>query len=192
MKKQNILLVAAINEEMPQVSDTDDVHFERLITKVGKVQAAVTLAKYLSLNVQDIDAILNIGTSGAKPNDNLNVGDIVICTTFEDRDMKPLAQYGTIFEAAPASSGIPFFDQLKSRSRICLCNTGDTFVTSGHFDGDVCDMEGFALAQTATAFDKPMMSVKYVSDIIGSNSVEVWAEMLAKAQTALSDFISRK
>ncbi len=177
---------------MPQVSDTEDVHFEQLITKVGKVQAAVTLAKYLSLNAQDIDAILNIGTAGAKPNDNLNVGAIVICTNFEDRDMKPLAQYGTIFEAAPTSSGIPFFDQLKSRSRVCLCNTGDTFVTSGHFDGDVCDMEGFALAQTATAFDKPMMSVKYVSDIIGSNSVEVWAEMLAKAQSALSDFISRK
>lgn len=99
MKKQNILLVAAINEEMPQVYDTDDIHFERLITKVGKVQAAVTLAKYLSLNAQSIDAILNIGTSGAKPNDNLNVGDIVVCTSFEDRDMKPLAQYGTIFEA---------------------------------------------------------------------------------------------
>ncbi len=177
---------------MPQVNDTEDVHFERLITKVGKVQAAVTLAKYLSINEKNIDAILNIGTSGAKPNDNINVGDIVVCTTFEDRDMKPLAQYGTIFEATPLSSGVTFFDQLKSRSRICLCNTGDTFVTSGHFDGDVCDMEGFALAQTATAFDKPMMSVKFVSDIIGSNSVEVWAEMLAKAQTALSDFISHK
>lgn len=190
MKKQNILLVAAINEEMPQVNDTNAIHFERLITKVGKVQAAVSLAKYLSINGKDIDAILNVGTSGAKPNDNLHVGDIVVCTSFEDRDMKPLAQYGTIFEATPTSSGIPFFDILKSHSRICLCNTGDTFVTSGDFDGDVCDMEGFALAQTASAFEKPMMSVKYVSDIIGSNSVEVWAEMLAKAQVALTDFIS--
>ena len=45
---QNILLVAAIEQEMPKVSDSPTLHFDQLITKVGKVQAAVTLAKHLS------------------------------------------------------------------------------------------------------------------------------------------------
>ena len=104
--------------------------------------------------------------------------------------MKPLAKYGTIFKATPDSHGIPLFETMKRNARQCLCNTGDTFVTTGHFDGDVCDMEAFALAQTATAFCKPMMSVKYISDIIGSNSVEAWEVMLTKAQNALSMFLS--
>lgn len=186
----HILIIAALAEEMPTITLQGASH-EILITKVGKVQASVSLAKRLAKHdAQRIDAILNVGTAGAKPDDGLNMGDIVACNTFIDRDMLQLAQYGTIYKATTEGKSVNLFDNFMARCRVGICNTGDTFVTNGHFDGDVCDMEAFALAQMANAFEIPFLAVKYVSDIVGSNSVESWEAMLANARKKLGDFLS--
>ena len=186
----HILIIAALEEEMPTIA-MQGASYETLITRVGKVQASVSLAKRLAKQeAPHIDAILNVGTAGAKPNDGLSMGDLVACNTFIDRDMLQLAQYGTTYKTTTDGKGIKLFDNLMARCRVGICNTGDTFVTNGHFDGDVCDMEAFALAQMANAFDIPFLAVKFVSDIVGNNSVESWEAMLAHARKKLGDSLS--
>ncbi len=186
----HILIIAALKEEMPTIR-LQNASFETLITNVGKVQASVSLAKRLARpDAPHVDAILNIGTAGAKPNDGLKMGDIVACNTFIDRDMLKLAQYGTTYKSTAKANGIILFDKLMAKCKTGICNTGDSFVTDGHFDGDVCDMEAFAMAQMANAFDIPFMAIKFVSDIVGNNSVESWEAMLAHARNALGRLLS--
>lgn len=188
----HILIAAALREEMPTIQ-MQGASYETLITSVGKVQASVSLAKRLAKpRAPHIDAILNIGTAGAKPNDGLTIGDIVACNTFIDRDMLKLAQYGTTYKSITKQNGISLFNKLIAKCKNGVCNTGDSFVTDGHFDGDVCDMEAFAMAQMANAFDIPLLAIKFVSDIVGSNSVESWEAMLAHARNALSRLLSEE
>lgn len=60
---------------------------------------------------------------------------------------------------------------------------GDTFLTElSDVSGDVVDMEAYAQALVCRAKNVPFISVKYVTDIIGQNSVKHWENKLADAR----------
>ena len=73
-----------------------------------------------------------------------------------------------------------------------VCNTGDTFLTElSDVKGDVVDMEAFAQAFVCRAKKVPFIAVKYVTDIIGQNSVKHWEDKLADARKELGEFFEK-
>ena len=71
------------------------------------------------------------------------------------------------------------------------CNAGDSFLTElTHVSGDVVDMEAYAQAFVCRAKEIPFISVKYVTDIIGQNSVKHWEDKLADARQGLSNYLN--
>ena len=54
--------------------------------------------------------------------------------------------------------------------------------------GDVVDMEAYAQAWVCRTKNTPFIAVKYVTDIIGQNSVKHWEDKLADARKGLGAF----
>lgn len=59
-----------------------------------------------------------------------------------------------------------------------------------HVSGDVVDMEAYAQAFVCRSKEIPFISVKYVTDIIGQNSVKHWEDKLADARQGLSHYFN--
>ena len=71
-----------------------------------------------------------------------------------------------------------------------IINTGDNFVTSAEEDlgCDAVDMESFAVAWVCKQTAKPFLAVKYVTDVLGQNSISAWEEKLEHARIALQNY----
>jgi adenosylhomocysteine nucleosidase len=168
---RKILVTYAVAGERVAI-DWPDCRIEYLQTGIGKVKSAFHLAE--AINEYCPDIVLNIGTAGTVSH---NLGDIFVCRRFVDRDMMPLRDLGLEYE-------------IKSSDDSATCNTGDSFMTDteGAVDGDVFDMESYAQAYVCREKSVPFISVKYVTDIIGRNSVKHWEDKLADARAALTLF----
>ena len=59
-----------------------------------------------------------------------------------------------------------------------------------HFNGDVVDMEAFAQAMVCKEMNVDFVSVKYITDIIGQNSGQIWLDKLRDAREALKEFFA--
>ena len=150
----------------------------------------VKSAYYVSevLNQAKPDLVINVGTAGSI---DCQVGDILVCRHFIDRDMQKLADMGLEYEIDSSA--------LLAEKGYCMhwagegiCNTGDTFLTElSDVKGDVVDMEAFAQAFVCRAKNVPFIAVKYVTDIIGQNSVKHWEDKLADARKGLGEFFEQ-
>lgn len=182
----NIVIAHALNEECGNiVLQGHEVRFCQ--TGIGKVQAALAVENAL-LNSKP-DLVINLGSSGALHH---AVGDILLCSRFIDRDMKKVAIPGVCdeldFTAALTSSG-----WLVGHTLGHTVSTGDSFVTSeADVDPsvDVVDMEAFAIAAACQRHDIPFLSVKFVTDTVGKNSLEAWNEKLEHAKQGLEVFMN--
>lgn len=182
----NILLAHALEEECGNiVLQGHDYRFCQ--TGIGKVQAALAIENAL-LDTRP-ELVINLGSAGALHH---NVGELLLCTRFIDRDMKRVAIPGVCDE-------LDFTSSLKDSGWFAgytlghTVSTGDSFVTSeADLDPsvDVVDMEAFAIAAACHRHNVPFLSVKYVTDIVGKNSVEAWAEKLAHAKQGLEAFMN--
>lgn len=178
-----ILVTYAFDEEfLPFEIQGTELTF--LKTGMGKVLSAFNLTKALCKN--DYDLVLNVGTAGTL---NHNVGDIFVCHRFVDRDMEKIELPKVCSDISfPEKIGIKLIDDY---SNIGVCNTGDSFVTKvGNFTGDVIDMEAFAQAHVCKELNVNFVSVKYVTDVIGQNSGQIWLDKLRDAREALKEFFS--
>lgn len=183
---ERILLVCAIRDELPtwQPADAEVIP---VLTGVGKANAAMALTE--AIMQHHPTAIVNAGTAGTLQH---AVGDILVCRHFIDRDLQPLTIHGLVTELT-TTSPFPFRSQTNGQSTDAdfIAATGDSFVTdTRHAVGDVVDMESFAEASVCTHFGLPFVAVKYVTDVIGRNSVAVWEEKLAHAREALTNFLT--
>lgn len=186
-----ILVTYAVQGEFTELKFSgligeDEVQIGYLRTGVGKVKSAFYLAE--AINRAQPDLVVNVGTAGTVGH---RVGDIFVCRHFIDRDMQKLTDLGMEYEIDSAG--------LLAEKGYCLhwqgegvCNTGDTFLTElSDVQGDVVDMEAYAQALVCRAKEVPFISVKYVTDIIGQNSVKHWEDKLADARKALGEFFER-
>lgn len=181
-----ILLAHALEEECGNiVLQGHDSLF--CTTGIGKVQAALSIEKALLETKPDL--VINLGSAGALHHE---IGDILLCSRFIDRDMKKVAIPGVCdeldFTTALTSTGW-FVGQPLGHT----VSTGDSFVTSEvdvDLSVDVVDMEAFAIAAACHRHGIPFLSVKFVTDIVGKNSVEAWAEKLAHAKLGLEAFMN--
>ncbi len=159
-----------------------DITFLR--TGMGKVLSAFNLTKALCEDKYDL--VVNVGTAGTL---NHNVGDIFVCHRFVDRDLEKIVLPHVCSDISfPEKVGLDVIDRY---GKVGVSNTGDSFVTEvGDFTGDVIDMEAFAQAQVCKLMDVNFVAVKYITDIIGQNSREVWLDKLRDAREALKEFFA--
>ncbi|MBN2166148.1 MAG: cupin domain-containing protein [Marinilabiliaceae bacterium] len=178
----NVLIVYAVKEELIELS-MPNCRFNYCCTGVGKVSAALAAEKSIVMFKPDI--VLNIGTAGSV---NFPVGTIHLCRKYIDRDMEKLHKFGVPYQEdfTAEIEALPFF---KGWNFDSICNTGDSFLTKADGTGDIFDMESFAVARVCRKHKIPFVGIKYVTDIIGQNSVKHWEEKLAEAQAGLQMFM---
>lgn len=181
MKK--VLLVHALNQEKIEITKAGYTFYD-CITGVGKVNAAIAVQQAIYLHQPS--CVLNVGTCGSLQHE---IGSIHTCNHFVDRDMEKLVEFGLNCRhnfSEEVKVCAPFHHwQFHS-----ICNTGDAFLTTSDGTGDIFDMEAFAIAQVCKTLQIPFVSIKYVTDIIGQNSVKQWEDKLNDARTALEKYVN--
>lgn len=179
-----ILVTYAVQGEFAEIKWADvEVYYVR--TGIGKAKAAFRTADAIQQVQPDI--VINMGTAGTI---NHQVGDVFVCRHFIDRDMQNLAGLGLDYKL-DSSALLEARGFCKHWTESATCNTGDSFLTElTHIEGDVVDMEAYAEALVCDGKQIPFISVKYVSDVIGQNSVKHWEDKLADARAGLSHFFN--
>lgn len=186
-----ILVTYAVQGEFtelkfPGLIGEEEVHVGYLRTGVGKVKSAYYLTEVINQGQPDL--VINVGTAGSI---DRQVGDILVCRHFIDRDMEKLANLGVDYEI-DSSDLLAEKGYCMHWAREGVCNTGDTFLTElSDVKGDVVDMEAFAQAFVCRAKKVPFIAVKYVTNIIGQNSVKHWEDKLADARRELGEFFEK-
>lgn len=142
-----------------------------LLTGVGKVNAAAKLSAVLARTT--VEVIINLGFAGATP--PYESGDVVLVksATYHDFDLSLFGYQKGQVPGCPS-----FYESDETWSLLALKNipdlktgtlyTGDVFMTTPRDEACLVDMEGTSLFQTAYLFNVPMLVIKVVSDIIGS------------------------
>ncbi|MEG0464103.1 nucleosidase [Bacteroides sp.] len=179
-----ILVTNAVQGEFTEIKWPDaELYYVR--TGIGKVKAAYHLSE--AINQVHPDLVINLGTAGTV---NHRVGDIFVCRRFVDRDMRKLTDLGMEWQidSSPLLAEKGYCTDWTEEG---TCNTGDGFLTElTHVEGDVIDMEAYAEAFVCRAKEVPFISVKYVTDVVGQNSVKHWEDKLADAREGLSHFFN--
>ena len=183
MKK--ILITYALEKEKGEIQ-MQNCNVSFCCTGIGKVSTAIHV--YKAVLKEKPDLVINIGSGGAL---NRQLGDILICPSFIDRDLAKISFLGVTclldFKEELKAAGI-----LKNHELNTTVSTGDTFQTSENesgTDGDVFDMEAYAGAQVCKEVGVPYISIKYITDIIGQNSIKHWEDKLLEAREKLAEFI---
>jgi adenosylhomocysteine nucleosidase len=184
---ERILIVMALPQESRGRLEAAGAHL--LYTGVGKVNAAATLARRLAeLRCADAspERVINMGTAGSR---RVAAHSLVACNRFRQRDMDVsglgFPRGATPFDPAPAVLEFPVvFTQLPQLE----CSTADSFATHLHdVDGDVVDMEAFALARVCFGERLPFGCVKYVTDGADADSATHWEAALDAASRGFAD-----
>ncbi|MBR1416136.1 MAG: nucleosidase [Prevotella sp.] len=192
MKK--LILAFALQEEVVPAA-FEGWEIITVVTGVSKPYASARLAHAIVAHKPDL--VINVGSAGAGKHaePRAHVGDIFVCDRFVDRDLEH-QQFTSVSPQLCTTS--PFTQGFSSRLAACgglvertfTTNTGDDFVTEhAAYTGQVVDMEAFAEALLCQTFGVPFFAVKYVTDIIGENSMQIWEERLAAARAALTDYL---
>jgi len=166
-----ILLIAAMESEMKEIILQPHPQIKMVQTGVGKVNASSVLSR--ELTKESFDLILNLGLAGAtKP---FTPGDFVLIkdATYHDFDLTMFGYQKGQVPGYPAKfqSNQLWMNKIEKEVKglkIGSLYTGDCFMTKGFHDHMVFDMEGAALYQVAYAYQVPIVSLKVISDIVGS------------------------
>ncbi len=181
MKNPKALIVMALPQESR--GQMEQAGAAVLYTGVGKVNAAASLARRLAelRGAGETPArVVNLGTAGSR---SVRAHTLVACNRFSQRDMDVsglgFARGVTPFDPAPAVLEFPpLFNHLPQLA----CSTADSFATHLHeIDGDVVDMEAFALARVCVGERVPFACAKYVTDGADSDSAAHWEAALDAA-----------
>jgi adenosylhomocysteine nucleosidase len=187
MPHQNVLIVMALPQESRGLLEQAGAAV--LYTGVGKVNAAATLARRLAelrVTGDPRPLVVNMGTAGSR---TLAAHTLVACHRFSQRDMDVsglgFAPGVTPFDDTPALIEFPpALPALPQKH----CSTADSFATHLHdVDGDVVDMEAFALARVCLLEQANFACVKYVTDGANSDSAAHWEAALEAASRAFAD-----
>lgn len=177
-----ILLVYAIPEEKIEINipNAEVIYVE---TGMGKVNAAMKTMR--AICEYHPDMVISFGTAGTI---NHKVGDVVVCNRFIDRDLRKVAIDGVISEIE-FGRDVPWRVSTNRDIMWGTCNTGDSFITeNADIEGDVIDMEAYGEADVCRMMGIPFVAVKYVTDVVGQNSVKDWYSKIADAREGLTAY----
>lgn len=158
------LVCVALVEELPEPLPKG---YNKLITGVGKVNAALILSRALT-SQPAIAGVINYGTAGGFKRQHK--GQLLSVTSVLERDMDctglglpPYMTFGETVALIHTHNG-----------QGVVCGTGDSFGPADA-DYDIVEMEAYALAKVCQAFKKPFYCYKYISDIsTDSDAQEQW------------------
>lgn len=166
-----ILYVCAMEEEARLIKEQLSQDEVLIVTGVGKVNAARGLTE--AIKTYEIELIVNLGFAGA--NDNFEVFDIVMIddARYHDVDLTMFNYEKGQIPGYPVSykpeeiyiKKIKNLIQTVKQGRLM---TGDYFMTADNHQACIYDMEGAALYQVAHYYHIPLISLKVVSDVVGS------------------------
>ncbi len=188
---RKILLVFAIPQEVFPIT-IPQAETIQITTGMGKTAAATAVASAICQHKPDL--VLNIGTVGTYSH---NVGDILVSRHFIDRDMSRVPIEGLYKEIdmqdLSFGNNLPSIINGTPSDQHVTINTGDNFVMCPDeaMGCDAVDMESFAMAYACKQANVPFLSVKYVTDVLGQNSVAAWVDKLAAARHDLSAYIKK-
>ncbi|SFK71847.1 hypothetical protein [Proteiniphilum acetatigenes] len=182
---KKVFVTYAVKEEFIPLK-SEGCNIVHIQTGVGKTKSAYILTKYICQNKPDL--VLNIGTAGTLIHD---IGDIFIANHFIDRDYEATQLPGIEYEINGiellGSTNLSLRNRIMKYEKQGICSTGDTFITeAASFQGDIVDMEAYAQAYVCKELNVTFLSVKYITDIIGRNSVKHWENKLAEARAGLA------
>lgn len=173
------LLVLALGSEAHHLDDT----FPVLLTGVGKVAAAVAVAGVLGGAHRPLE-VINLGTAGALV-DGLSGTHEVARVLQHDFDSEAIGSLTGGIEGGP----------LELSAEGLVLASGDVFVADQKtraalaVRAHLCDMEGYAVAAAARAWEVPVRLVKHVSDSADDGSARTWAETLDECARALAGWV---
>ena len=151
--------------------------YQVVYSGVGKINAALATLK--AIQTYKPEQIINFGTVG-KINSDLTGLIEVLKVVQHDMMTEPLAPRGKTPFCEKPSVYLSNFGQY-------TCGTGDRFVTS--YDQwfieskiDVVDMELYAIASVAHAYQIPWRSYKYITDDANENSGSDWSNKVHTGQ----------
>ena len=185
MAPSSILFVMALAEEgvlLPPGSQC-------LITGIGKINAAMKLAEYLSNHPDTVQQVINLGSAGGV---GLPKGEcfLVNQTVQFDMDVSPLgfARFETPFDTLDdkVTVGSEALSHLGLSQAPCF--TSDRFVAGKALPPApaLVDMEAYALAKTCAYFDVPFAAIKYITDQADAQASDDWGNQLETCGQALS------
>lgn len=186
MSSSKPLIVMALPQESRGLLEAAGAHV--LYTGVGKVNAAGTLARRLAelrLVGDPPPLVVNMGTAGSR---SVAAHTLTACNRFSQRDMD-VSGLGfppgiTPFDDTP---GIVEFPVVFPALPQLHCSTADSFATHRHeIEGDVVDMEAFALARVCLLEGMPFGCAKYVTDGADADSAAHWQAALEGAARAFA------
>ena len=77
----------------------------------------------------------------------------------------------------------PFEDEVVIKTdEGLLCSSGDNFVTEKVTQGDVVDMEAFAIAKVCKLNSVDFLCYKYVTDSADENASKDWKQLVAEGE----------
>ena len=177
------LIVVALEEEAAHLDDRYPV----LVTGVGKVAAAVAVTRALATAFatgERPSAIINVGTAGA-----LRAG------LLGTQEIKTVIQHDFDSPAIEALIGRAYGPPIQLQDDGLVLATGDVFVSdpvtreriAEH--ADLVDMEGYAIAAAAAAYDVPVRIIKHVSDQADDGAFKSWQATVDECARALAVFL---
>ena len=213
-----ILAAFALPEEVVKIS-LSGCDVQTVITGITKPYAAANLAH--AIVTHRPDAVLNIGTSGTQHFSvgdilvcNRFIDRDIARQGFDSAS--PVIDFSSTTHVALAGTSEPSHkESVESRvegdeapkyfpltfpslvggifqDKTFTVNTGDDFVTEADkIDGDAIDMEAFADALVCRKFGVPFLSIKYITDVVGQNSMQVWEDRLESARKGLAAYFEK-
>jgi len=163
------ILAVALEYEFPFSQE-----YNILYTGVGKVEATISLCRFLSKNPH-IKTVINVGTAGGI---NCQRGSILECGIFHDGQLNYPGYIKNIITTNEQKSTIYTFDTFISKICDKKC--------------DCIDMEAYALARVCQKMNVEFLCFKYISDIIGEENQESkWVENITSGKKLLKEKIKQ-
>lgn len=195
------LVVVALEQEARHfVTD-----FPVLVTGVGKVRAALAVARVLGAGVRPRE-LVNVGTAGG-----LHPGmegtheiatvfqhdydDVALHAVTGRHDGPTLALSAT---RAVVPSPEPSAQTVPGGADAPVLATGDMFVAGGPLRdrlarvADLVDMEGYAIAAAGAALGVPSRLVKHVSDPADESAGDTWVEGVDACSRILAEWVGTR
>jgi adenosylhomocysteine nucleosidase len=176
------LFVFALDSEAGKVFNDKN----KLITGIGKVNAAMELTKEIHRNRPKL--IINLGSAGSK---NFHKGEIICCTKFIQRDMDVRGLGFSLYET-PLSGIPPVLEYGLKRDGLPegICGSGDSFeMNHAETAYNIVDMEAYPLALISMKEKIPFLCLKYISDDAGSEAADDWTVQVHLAAEAFNKIL---
>ena len=159
------------------------IHYEKVVTGVGPVEAALAMAVTLDRMAQAgplPDLVVSLGSAGSRVG---MLGEVyqVASVSWRDMDASRLGFTKGVTPLIDHPVDIPLVTPLEIRA--LRLSTGANVVGGEEYaaiDADMVDMETFAIARACQRFGVPLMGLRGISDGPGElNNMLGWTQLLS-------------